>query len=712
VVHKFGGSSLADAAAVRQAAALVVEERDSSCFVVVSAARGVTDELLACVRAAASGEDWRRGLSRLKRRQNTLIRALLCEEAGQSLREALAADSQRLKALLTAVAVLRNASPETVDAVLAHGELWSMRLFAAMLRERGLAVDTLDARNFLALRRADEAVAVDWSQSSELFADAMESLDADIVVVPGFIGRCAERGIALTLGRNGSDWSATILARLAGAGTVTIWSDVRGVLDGDPEVVGEATTQREIDFDTAHTLSSHGARILHPATLAPLAESDVSVYVKSTFAPREAATRLDRDLAAPEAMVSAHGGTVSLIGKGVRATAALDALAHARVPFESGEITRGRLSVQVAPEDVERSQRIWHRSLCRRRPRVDVVLIGVGHVGGAFLKALGERTDEAVRLVGVADSKRFARAENGSTPRGLSPKQARRLLHATQAASNPDAFAEFLLAHCEAAPVIVDATGSAEIAARHAAWLEAGIHVVTANKIAAAGGWITPRCREAALYGDAATVGAGLPVLVALRRLRDAGDEVVSVEGMLSGSLAYLFHALERGRRLGAALVSAERAGYVEPDPRADLSGTDVARKLAILADAAGIEVAVATPEPAVPAELLGEDEATFRHRLPEAEAALRQRVCEARAKRQVLRYVASLSADGANRIGPCVVARKATLAQTRGVDNIAVIRSRAYAKEPLVIRGPGAGPLVTARAMLADLGAITNRYG
>src|SRR5699024_5196563 len=119
----------------------------------------------------------------------------------------------------------------------------------------------------------------------------------------------------------------------------------------------------------------------------------------------------------------------------------------------------------------------------------------------------------------------------------------------------------------EAAPVIVDATGSAEIAARHATWLEAGIHVVTANKIAAAGGWITPHCHEAAFYGDAATVGAGLPVLAAMRRLREAGDEVVSVEGMLSGSLAYLFHALERGRGLGAALASAARAGYVEPDP-------------------------------------------------------------------------------------------------------------------------------------------------
>lgn len=711
VVHKFGGSSLADAGAVRQAAGIVVDEAVSPCFVVVSAAQGVTDDLIECIELAAAGENWHRALERLHRRQSGFLRKLLCE-AARPLRDALTSDMHRLKALLTVVAVLRSASPDTSDAVLAHGELWSMRLFAATLRDKGMSTDTLDARSFIAISKRNDEVMVDWTQSRALFAQACSPLDSDVVIVPGFIGRCVERGITLTLGRNGSDWSATILARLAGAASVTIWSDVAGVLDGDPAVVTDAATQRELDFRTAHTLAAHGARILHPATLAPLADTEVSVYVKCTFAPASEASCLACRLSAPDAMVSAREKTVSAIGSAVHTPRALDALNHAHVPFSTGEMATGRLSVQVPARDVERAQRVWHRRLCRRRQRVDMVLIGVGHVGGAFLEALGEREDDVMRLVGVANSKRFAGLRAGRAPFGMTPGHARRLLATARDKSNPDAFAEYLLAHCEAAPVIVDATGSEEIAARHADWLEAGVHVVTANKIAAAGGWITPHHREYAFYGDAATVGAGLPVLQALRRLRGAGDHIESVEGVLSGSLAYLFHALERGRRFGAALASAGRAGYVEPDPRNDLSGMDAARKLAIIADAAGIQTDILPPEPAVPDTVLAQDETGFRRQLPALEKDLERAAHAARARRRVLRYVAGLAADGTNRIGPRAVSRKSALAQTRGVDNIVVIHSEAYRKRPLVIRGPGAGPLVTARAMLADLATVLERFG
>lgn len=707
VVHKFGGSSLASADAVRQAAAIVAEEDVAPCYVVVSAAQGVTDELLACLELAASAEDWRHPLERLHRRQSGFLRALLSESVAELLRQQLSEDFHRLKALLVSVEVLRTASSETVDAVLAHGELWSMRLFAATLTEQGLDATTLDARRFLRIQKEDNYVAVQWSQSALLFESARSDCDADVIVVPGFIGHCAERDITLTLGRNGSDWSATILARLVGAGSVTIWSDVLGVLDGDPTVVTGATTQSELNFDTAQALAAHGARILHPDTLAPLADSDANVFVKCTFEPANDATRLGRRLEIPSAMVSAHDQTVSVIGNGVHAPVALDALHHARIDVRRGEIVPDRLSVQVPVEDVERAQRVWHRRLCRRQSRLDVLLIGVGQVGGALLKTLSERTDESMHLVGVADSRHVLLSGEG-----IAPNRAHRLLGGAKTASDPDVFGEYLLAHCEAAPVIVDATGSDEIAARHAGWLAAGIHVVTANKVAAANGWVTPRQRAGAFYGDAATVGAGLPVLQALRRLRGAGDQIESVEGILSGSLAYLYSALERGRRFGAALASARRAGYVEPDPRNDLAGVDAARKLSIIAEAAGIPANIKAPEPAVAAALLEQDEAAFLETLPALEAELKSAVLEARSNKQVLRYVARLSADGGNHVGPSAVPRKAILAQTQGVENIVVIHSRAYQKEPLVIRGPGAGPLVTARALLADLATALDRYG
>ncbi|MGH8273661.1 MAG: hypothetical protein ACRES9_05310 [Gammaproteobacteria bacterium] len=707
VVHKFGGSSLADASSIRQAAAIVADETARPCYIVVSAAYGSTDTLLECLRTAAEGGDWQRTLARLRRRQTRLIDAADNTLAGQNLRAALRADFRGLGTLLSAAELLRTAPPEAADAIAAHGELWSMRLFTALLRERGLNAAPLDARGFLCVRKSGGGVDVDWTESVLRFAEAVAGTTAQVRVVPGFVARCAERGITLTLGRNGSDWSATILARLAEAETVTIWSDVPGVLDGDPEVVGEARTQTQLGFDAAHTLAEHGARILHPATLAPLDGRDVNLHVKCTFTPGGGVTRLDARAPAPPAIVSARGETVSVIGSGVHAAEAFDALAHAGVSFRDGEVRADRVSITLEPADICRAQRVWHRRLCRRKARVDMLLIGVGHVGGAFLDALAEQENDRLRLLGVADSKRFA-----CSPAGVAPARVRRSLRTSGLASDPAAFSGFLLAQCEAAPVIVDATASTEIAGCHAGWLEQGIHVVTANKLAAANGWINPAHREDAFYGDAATVGAGLPILQTLRRLRAAGDQIQRIEGLFSGSLAFLFDALERGRSFAATLAAARRAGYVEPDPRADLSGADVARKLAIIADAAGIKADIAPPEPAVPAESFALDTEAFQSGLSALNAELKRAVREARKQDCVLRYVASLAADGSNRIGPRAVPCTSALAQTRGVENTVVIQSRAYARYPLVIRGPGAGPEVTALALLADVATVLERFG
>jgi aspartokinase/homoserine dehydrogenase 1 len=707
VVHKFGGSSLANAAAIRQAAAIVAEEETAPCYVVVSAAYGVTNDLLACLNGALEAGAWRLSLARLRRRQVGLIRTFLSPEASAGLRADLRKDFHRLSQLLAAAEVLRTASGALADAVAAHGELWSMRLFAALLRERGLEAMTLDARSFLRARKNGDGAEIDWPASAEAFSACNDECVGGIAVVPGFVASCAERGITLTLGRNGSDWSATILARLAGADTVTIWSDVAGVLDGDPAVVAGAATQPRLGFDAAHTLASHGARILHPATLAPLAGLDVRLHVKCTFTPRGEATQLADEACAPIAMVSAHEDTVSVIGSGVETTTALNALSHSRIEVKRGEIAPDRLSVRVPVADVARAQRIWHRRLCRRQPRVDVLLIGVGHVGGAFLKALSAGDDDTVHLLGAADSKRFVFAREG-----MAPERTLRRLRAAKAASEPEAFGDDLRAHCEATPIIVDATASEKIARWHSRWLAGGIHVITANKIAAASGWVVPRHRKQAHYGDAATVGAGLPILRELRRLRAAGDRIECIEGVFSGSLAFVFTAMERGRDLGAALAAAARAGYAEPDPRSDLSGLDVARKLAIIAEAAGIAADIAPPEPIVPEKLLALDATAFQRELPALSLEQKRALREAGKRSATLRYVASLAANGDNRIGLREVPRGSPLAQTCGIENIAVIHSRSYAKYPLVIRGPGAGPDVTARALLADIAIVRERFG
>ena len=287
-------------------------------------------------------------------------------------------------------------------------------------------------------------------------------------------------------------------------------------------------------------------------------------------------------------------------------------------------------------------------------PAIAVVLLGTGVVGGALLKLLDTPAAAALRLVGAANSRR-----QQTDPRRLAQRNLREQLRGEGGPRDDAALFAALDASGAPVRVIVDATASAVLAARHATWLAQGYHVVTANKALAGGelaGW---RALQAALahgacYGDAATVGAGLPVLSTLRRLRVCGDSLLTLEGVFSGSLSYLFNQYDGSRPFSALLAEARALGYTEPDPRSDLSGEDVARKLLILARHAGFalgseEVEV---ESLVPPALREVDTATFLDRLPELDAPLAERHAQAAARGNVLRFLARLDQRGRARVG------------------------------------------------------------
>jgi aspartokinase/homoserine dehydrogenase 1 len=347
------------------------------------------------------------------------------------------------------------------------------------------------------------------------------------------------------------------------------------------------------------------------------------------------------------------------------------------------------------------------------RPRIGVVQLGTGSVGHALLQQLGPANRAGVALVGVANSRTQVADSNG-----LSVTNARAWLESNGAGRDNAALLAALDAFRCDRRVIVDATAAAEVAARHAEWLCAGYDVVTANK-AAVGGTLTAwqsvqnavRAGEGT-YGDSATVGAGLPVLSTLRRLRGAGDRLLALEGVFSGSLSWLFNHFDGMRPFSALLAEARAWGYTEPDPRADLSGADVARKLLILARASGFaldehEVEI---ENLVPPGLREVDAGTFRGRASELDAALATRLQIARAQGKVLRYLAQLDARGNARVGLCEVDAAHPAARLAGCDNLFALTTTRYHAQPLVIQGAGAGPEVTAQALLADVLALRER--
>jgi aspartokinase/homoserine dehydrogenase 1 len=261
--------------------------------------------------------------------------------------------------------------------------------------------------------------------------------------------------------------------------------------------------------------------------------------------------------------------------------------------------------------------------------------------------------------------------------------------------------------------VIIDCTSSDEIAHRYPRWLTSGIHVVTPNKKAnSATAAFYRQVREAQRDGGShylyeATVGAGLPVIQTLRDLRDTGDDVKRIEGILSGTLSYLFNVWTGHQPFSSVLREAKRLGFTEPDPRDDLSGVDVGRKLIILAREIGVDLELTdlTLEDLVPAALRECSAEGFLARAEELDAAMASRLQAAVAHGRALRYVGILDVEQRRAtVGLKEVDRSDPLANIQLTDNIVRYTTSRYDRNPLVIQGPGAGPAVTAAAVFADL--------
>lgn len=275
------------------------------------------------------------------------------------------------------------------------------------------------------------------------------------------------------------------------------------------------------------------------------------------------------------------------------------------------------------------------------------------------------------------------------------------------------------LERCVAGDVVVDATASDEVAAHHAGWLARGLHVVTANKLGGGGPWsraqaiAQARLATGAHYGDAATVGAGLPLLRSLRALVAGGDRIHAIEGVLSGSLAWLFDRYDGTRPFSCLVREACAAGYTEPDPRIDLSGEDVRRKLLILARAAGIalEADAVRVEPLLDGVIAGAQQAVLDTQLAALDDVLRDRwqaACRDGAK---LRFIARFDRERAE-VGLRALPAAHPLCAGGGTDNRVAISSCRYAGQPLLIQGPGAGAEVTAAALLDDVLRIAGPQG
>ena len=806
-VHKFGGSSVADAACMNRVAAILEADPSPCLAIVLSAARGVTDALLALVAAAERQTDVAQPLDAVRNRHVDMATELCDPHSASEFIHELDADCRDISSILHAVRLTRSASPQTRDLVVGFGEIWSTRLFARLLRGRArrTGVHWVDAREIVQVEWTPLGPTVQWEVSRARSASLRSRRDGDTLIVTGFIAR-DPKGLQTTLGRNGSDFSASIFADLLEADEIHIWTDVDGVLSADPRRVPDATVIDSLSYHEAMELAYFGAKVIHPQTMAPAVERKIPIWIRNTFAPEKPGTLIceapvsshavkgitsierialvnvegagmigvpgtaerlfgalrdagisvilisqgssehsiccavpEADAARTERTVRAAFDTelrqgqiqnvdlvtgcsiLSAVGDGMAGTPGIaasvfGALAAAGVNIRA--IAQGsserNISAVIDERQSTRALRSVHARFYLSPHTVSIGLIGPGTVGAVLLDQLASQRERLLRgfhldlrVRGILTSKRMLLSDTSLTGADW------RAAAATATPADIAAFEEHV--HAEHLPhaVILDCSASAAIAERYPRWLAAGIHIATPNKRANSGPLdlytrvVEARRAAGSHYLYEATVGAGLPVIVTLRDLRETGDEIRRIEGIFSGTLAFLFNVWDGAQPFSAVVRDAKAKGFTEPDPRDDLSGMDVARKLVILAREMGMKLELddVALEGLIPSQLATCPPDEFMSRLTELDAPMLARLEAARKAGRVLRYVAALDATGGRAsVGLVELERTHAFANINLTDNIVQFVTGRYHQNPLVVQGPGAGPAVTAGGVFADL--------
>ncbi|KIF45054.1 bifunctional aspartate kinase/homoserine dehydrogenase II [Vibrio owensii] len=796
-LHKFGGSSLANPECYQRVVGILKEYSSENDLVVVSAAGKTTNRLIEFLEGLdKDGRIAHEALQNLRQFQTELVEALL---EGEAQAQVLASLQDEFSTLAELTAPLTEAQKA---AVLGHGEVWSSRLLAALLSQQDLPAVAQDSRAFLRAEAGTQPE-VDRARSYALIKEALTQHNHKRVIITGFMAQ-NNAGETVLLGRNGSDYSATVIGALAEVNTVTIWSDVAGVYSADPRLVSDACLLPLLRLDEASELARLAAPVLHSRTLQPVAQSAMDLNLKCSYQPESGSTRIERVLAsgrgakiitsldevllvqlsfvhghdferaqkevlqalkraqleplafeaqedqqtlrlaytaeiaggaltylqelAVEAEIKLKEGysLLAAVGAGVTKNANhcfgfYQQLKHAPVEFISETESGLSLVAVLRRAEVEELVQRIHSQLFQAQKRVAVALCGKGNIGSSWLSLFSEQKEELEKrhgmsfdLVAVVDSQTYWFDENGIDAATVAQR------FDDESIENDGHWLNKLgaLQNYDEA-VVLDVTASKELAARYVDIAQQGIHLISANKVAgSADSQYYHQVQDAFakigrhwLYN--ATVGAGLPINHTVRDLRESGDDIVALSGIFSGTLSWLFQQFDGSVPFAELVDLAWQQGLTEPDPRSDLDGSDVMRKLVILARESGlnIEPESVKVESLVPEELRDLSIDAFFDQGDILSEILQERLTKAQRNDQVLRYVARLERNGKATVGVEALSREHALANLLPCDNIFAIESKWYKDNPLVIRGPGAGREVTAGAIQSDLNRLAGLF-
>ena len=796
-VLKFGGKSLANGKGLETVLSIISNKvaQGQEIAVVVSARDKATDQLESMLERAARGEDISGDFTAFKEYQI----------AGEDID--FSEEFSVLQRIFDGVSLLGDYNDKIKDNTLAQGEVLSAKYVAHLLRKRGIQAAFADSRQFYVTNslfgNAQLQDGVSHKRTLDYFAQFPKGTTP---IVTGFIA-ANELGQTTTLGRNGSNYSASILANILNAEELQNYTHVDGIFTANPELVADAKIIERLSFEEANELANFGTSILHAKTIIPLLEKKIPLRILNTFKPNDAGTliceaqdsiggiraisvlenyalvilegrgllgkvgvdaRIFRALAQAQISVSiisqgssergigflvtnkdAHKakqalekefesdvyshdvsgvslveevGVVSIVGQNLADfDKPYNALIRNQViPLLINNSATGRnVSVVIHKKDLPKAVNVIHGEIFQISKRINLVIFGRGTVGGTLIEQIFQaradilkRRNINLQIVAIANSKEVVFNHKGISPADYTAFDTLKVPYQIS-----ELIAQVQQHHLENL-IAIDVTASKAFVENYLTLVENGFDLVSANKIANTIGYpFYKKLRETLTqykkqYLYETNVGAGLPLIDTIKLLHHSGENITRIRGIFSGTLSFLFNTYSASDApFSEILQKAIDSGYTEPDPREDLCGNDVGRKLLILARELDLEneFEEVSIENLIPPTLREGSREEFLSRLREFDP-IYQEIKDKAPQGTVLRYVGDLHGDlsqtATARLEVKLVSVPVTsaLGQVKGADSIFEIYTESYGENPIVIQGAGAGAAVTARGVFGDI--------